>query len=170
MTDISVVTYIAGFIPNLSSYPCTVFSEKLLCEAKFPYKAQNSDELTLKVGDIITILNQEGQDPGWWYGELNGQTGVFPDNFVTVLHSGTSEDRKKQKPIQESSIKPSSIAQQRKSLEKNDNKGDGDMSKATPPVPGKKPFIPIKKSPSGGTSSGGLFSGDIIDLIEKVFC
>lgn len=142
-----------------------IFSEKLLCEAKYPYKAQNSDELTLKVGDIVTVLNQEAQDPGWWYGELNGHVGVFPDNFVVVLSSGGGgggDDKqktdKKQKPLQESAIKPSSIAQQRKSLEKTD-KSDGDVNKTTPPVPSKKPFIPIKKSPSSGGSSGGIFSG-----------
>lgn len=132
----------------------------MLCEAKYPYKAQNSDELNLKIGDIVTILNQEAQDPGWWYGELNGQTGVFPDNFVVLLSGGDDKQKtdKKQKPIQESAIKPSSIAQQRKSLEKSE-KSDGDVNKTTPPLPGKKPFIPIKKSPSGGSSSGGLFSG-----------
>lgn len=146
---------------RLTKLICYFILEKLLCEVKYPYKAQNSDELTLKVGDIVTILNQEGQDPGWWYGEVNGQTGVFPDNFVFVLPSGTNEERhkaeKRQKPVQESTIKPSSIAQQRKSLE---NKADGDVNKTTPPLPGKKPYIPIKKSPSGGTSPGGLFSGN----------
>lgn len=136
---------------------------------KYPYKAQNSDELTLKVGDIVTVVNQDGQDPGWWYGELNGQVGVFPDNFVVLLPSGTTEERhraeKKQKPVQESTIKPSSIAQQRRSLEKSD-KGDGDANRTTPPVPGKKPFVPLKKSPSGGsTSAGGLFSGGLITAL-----
>lgn len=121
---------------------------------KYPYKSQNSDELNLKVGDVVTVLSQEGQDPGWWFGELNGQTGVFPDNFVVLLTSGTSEKKHKDSPI-----KPSSIAQQRRSLEQNE-RTEGDSNKTTPPVPGKKPFVPIKKSPSGGGSSGGLFSGE----------
>lgn len=79
---------------------------------------------------------------------------------MVVLSSGEDKQKtdKKQKSIQENTLKPSSVAQQRKSLEKSD-KSDGDINKTTPPLPGKKPFIPIKKSPSGGTSSGGLFSG-----------
>lgn len=132
---------------------------------KYPYKAQNSDELSLKMGDVVTVLNQDSQDPGWWYGELNGQTGVFPDNFVVIISGGGDEKQrtldKKHKSLQEGTLKPSSIAQQRKSLEKSE-KSDVDVNKTTPPLPGKKPFIPIKKSPSGGTTSGGLFSGKIL--------
>lgn len=36
----------------------------------FAYEAQNDDELSLELGDIITITKQE--DEGWWDGELNG--------------------------------------------------------------------------------------------------
>lgn len=49
---------------------------------EFEYEAEENDELTLKVGDVITnVVKQEG---GWWEGELNGKRGVFPDNFVKV--------------------------------------------------------------------------------------
>ncbi|RZF35038.1 hypothetical protein LSTR_LSTR009630 [Laodelphax striatellus] len=58
---------------------------KEMCKVIFPYKAANDDELTLKEGDIITILSKEVQDKGWWKGELNGQIGMFPDNFVQLL-------------------------------------------------------------------------------------
>ena len=36
----------------------------------------------MAVGDIITNVIQE--DGGWWRGDLNGRSGVFPENFVTV--------------------------------------------------------------------------------------
>ncbi|KMQ97749.1 sh3 domain-containing kinase-binding protein 1 [Lasius niger] len=39
----------------------------------FPYEAANEDELTLVEGD------------GWWKGELRGQVGLFPDNFVEMI-------------------------------------------------------------------------------------
>ena len=45
----------------------------------------NDDELGLKVGDIITILSKQCEDPGWWMGELDGRVGVFPDNFVKLI-------------------------------------------------------------------------------------
>lgn len=58
---------------------------KEICKALYPYKALNDDELTLREGDVITIISRDGQDKGWWKGELNGQIGVFPDNFVQVI-------------------------------------------------------------------------------------
>ena len=47
----------------------------------FEYEAEQEDELTLAVGDIITNVVKE--DGGWWRGDLNGKNGVFPENFVT---------------------------------------------------------------------------------------
>lgn len=51
----------------------------------FPYPPSNEDELELKEGDIISIINKELPDKGWWKGELRGKVGVFPDNFVSPL-------------------------------------------------------------------------------------
>lgn len=48
----------------------------------FSYEAEQDDELSLNVGDIIKkVVMSEG---GWWEGEKNGQKGLFPDNFVEV--------------------------------------------------------------------------------------
>ncbi|KAM9180949.1 SH3 domain-containing kinase-binding protein 1 isoform 3-T3 [Dugong dugon] len=55
------------------------------CKVIFPYEAQNDDELTIKEGDIVTLINKDCIDLGWWEGELNGRRGVFPDNFVKLL-------------------------------------------------------------------------------------
>ena len=52
----------------------------------FEYEPQNTDELHLKVGDVIRVLNKDILNTeGWWEGELNGRVGVFPDNFVELL-------------------------------------------------------------------------------------
>ncbi|XP_019647811.1 PREDICTED: SH3 domain-containing kinase-binding protein 1-like isoform X3 [Branchiostoma belcheri] len=51
----------------------------------FDYTAENEDELSLKVGEVIIIRSKESVDSGWWEGEVNGKTGVFPDNFVELL-------------------------------------------------------------------------------------
>ena len=48
----------------------------------FDYDATQPDELTIKVGDIISDVKK--QPGGWWEGVLNGRKGVFPDNFVEV--------------------------------------------------------------------------------------
>ncbi|XP_041439551.1 SH3 domain-containing kinase-binding protein 1 isoform X7 [Xenopus laevis] len=55
------------------------------CKVLFPYEAMNEDELAIREGDIVTVLNKECVDVGWWEGEINGKKGVFPDNFVKLL-------------------------------------------------------------------------------------
>ncbi|EDO38710.1 predicted protein, partial [Nematostella vectensis] len=58
----------------------------LRAKVTYDYEQQNEDELELKVGDIITIVKKEVFDtPGWMEGELDGKTGLFPDNFVEIL-------------------------------------------------------------------------------------
>ena len=49
-------------------------------EVKFDYDAEQPDELSLHVGDIIR--NCKLLKDGWLEGELNGKRGIFPDNFV----------------------------------------------------------------------------------------
>ncbi len=51
----------------------------------FSYSAENEDELTIDEGDVVTVLEKELEDSGWWKGEHNGKVGVFPDNFVELL-------------------------------------------------------------------------------------
>nr|XP_033805462.1 intersectin-1 isoform X1 [Geotrypetes seraphini] len=48
----------------------------------YDYTAQNDDELAFAKGQIINVLNKE--DPDWWKGELNGQVGLFPSNYVKL--------------------------------------------------------------------------------------
>ncbi|GAB1859072.1 SH3 domain-containing kinase-binding protein 1 [Camponotus japonicus] len=59
--------------------------KKEMCRVLFPYEAANEDELTLVEGDIITLLSKDAPDKGWWKGELRGQVGLFPDNFVEII-------------------------------------------------------------------------------------
>lgn len=153
------------------------FSAKILCEVKYSYKAQNEDELSLREGDIVTLLSKDGQDPGWWRGELNGLVGVFPDNFVVILPHNYEKGSSDKSPVHDPhAIRPSSVASQRKSLdnklqnncEKVDGFGQGDTKTTPPTVPSKKPTIAVKKSPSS-SSSGGLFSGikkKIVDVVD----
>uniref|UniRef100_A0A8C6Z739 Intersectin-1 n=1 Tax=Nothoprocta perdicaria TaxID=30464 RepID=A0A8C6Z739_NOTPE len=48
----------------------------------YDYTAQNDDELAFNKGQIINVLNRE--DPDWWKGEVNGQVGLFPSNYVKL--------------------------------------------------------------------------------------
>ncbi|XP_060778168.1 SH3 domain-containing protein 21 [Neoarius graeffei] len=58
---------------------------KECCQVMFDYAANAEDELELKKGDIINIINKVCDDDGWWEGELNGRRGFFPDNFVMII-------------------------------------------------------------------------------------
>ncbi|XP_007434679.1 SH3 domain-containing kinase-binding protein 1 isoform X1 [Python bivittatus] len=71
---------------------------KEYCKVIFPYEAQNEDELTIKEGDIVTLVNKDCIDAGWWEGELNGRRGVFPDNFVKLLLPDFEKERPKKPP------------------------------------------------------------------------
>ncbi|XP_013910157.1 PREDICTED: SH3 domain-containing kinase-binding protein 1 isoform X2 [Thamnophis sirtalis] len=71
---------------------------KEYCKVIFPYEAQNEDELTIKEGDIVTLVNKDCIDAGWWEGELNCKRGVFPDNFVKLLLPDFEKERPKKPP------------------------------------------------------------------------
>ncbi|CAF1669540.1 unnamed protein product [Rotaria magnacalcarata] len=62
----------------------TEFSEKKLnklVKAIYPYTAAHRDELDLKEGDCILLM--ERRPDQWYKGELNGKIGLFPGTFVT---------------------------------------------------------------------------------------
>ncbi|XP_069552592.1 SH3 domain-containing kinase-binding protein 1 isoform X2 [Brachyistius frenatus] len=57
---------------------------------EFDYEAQQDDELSLTVGDIIVSIRRD--DGGWWEGELGGRRGLFPDNFVREIKKEGKRD------------------------------------------------------------------------------
>lgn len=63
----------------------TTYLSTVEVEVEYDYEAKEPDELTLKKGDIIRDVVPK-QD-GWFHGSLNGQSGMFPDNFVKVMDS-----------------------------------------------------------------------------------
>lgn len=55
----------------------------LACKVIYPYNSQNDDELTLKEGEIIYVL--EKCDDGWFVGISSEKFGTFPGNYVREL-------------------------------------------------------------------------------------
>ena len=51
-----------------------------ICIAKYQYSAKRDDELDMRKGDQILVIEKEND--GWWKGECNGKVGWFPNNYV----------------------------------------------------------------------------------------
>jgi hypothetical protein len=51
--------------------------------AIYEYKAQNSEEIELREGDIVIILDKS--DEGWWKGQLGHAIGFFPSNYIELI-------------------------------------------------------------------------------------
>lgn len=52
------------------------------CTALYDYTAQAQGDLTFTTGAVIEIVDKTAD--GWWTGKYNGQTGVFPGNYVQL--------------------------------------------------------------------------------------
>lgn len=57
-------------------------------KALFDYEAHEDDELSFNENDIIRLVQET--DDGWWTGERNGQKGLFPANYVELLHAASA--------------------------------------------------------------------------------
>uniref|UniRef100_A0A7E4URR4 SH3 domain-containing protein n=1 Tax=Panagrellus redivivus TaxID=6233 RepID=A0A7E4URR4_PANRE len=57
--------------------------------AKYNYEPTRPDELRLTRGDSVRVLEQSSD--GWWNGELNGQTGWFPSNYVETAPAPSTQ-------------------------------------------------------------------------------
>ncbi|KAK1171828.1 CD2-associated protein-like isoform X3 [Acipenser oxyrinchus oxyrinchus] len=55
---------------------------------EYDYEAHHEDELTIRMGDIIRHVKRL-EEEGWMEGDLNGKTGMFPDNFVKEIKTET---------------------------------------------------------------------------------
>ena len=67
--------------PRPRTKPVTNFKK---CRAVWDYDPVDQGELKLRVGDII-VIKHDGEEDGWWEGTLNGETGLFPGNFVEKI-------------------------------------------------------------------------------------
>eukprot|EP00743_Colponemidia_sp_Colp-15_P005626 GILK01006048.1.p1 GENE.GILK01006048.1~~GILK01006048.1.p1 ORF type:complete len:905 (+),score=176.97 GILK01006048.1:32-2716(+) len=62
--------------------PRRSYNRSSTAQVIYDYEPKEADELPLKRGSTVTILKTHAS--GWWEGELDGQTGTFPFNYVTV--------------------------------------------------------------------------------------
>ena len=65
------------------------------CACSDFYNSNGEGEISIRVGDVITILSTNDKD--WWQGELNGRTGFFPSGYVKLLREKTGPTSSQQK-------------------------------------------------------------------------
>ena len=60
--------------------------------------AEQDDELSFKVGDIIVVTDQGTDDPEWWTGRIGSRMGLFPASYVKLIKKkGTKSSSSKSK-------------------------------------------------------------------------
>lgn len=52
-------------------------------KALFDFDGKMDDELTLKSGDLVVVLEKSHAD--WWKGTCKGKVGNFPRTYVNVI-------------------------------------------------------------------------------------
>ncbi|XP_030642408.1 SH3 domain-containing YSC84-like protein 1 [Chanos chanos] len=73
--------------PSLSTYrsdsSAGASGGSLVVTAMHPFAGQQPGDLSFAAGDKITVLTKTDSQYDWWEGELRGQVGIFPANFVS---------------------------------------------------------------------------------------
>ncbi|XP_056142161.1 SH3 domain-containing protein 21 isoform X2 [Lampris incognitus] len=131
---------------------------KECCQVMFDYTALTEDELDLKKGQLVLIINKETEDDGWWEGELNGRHGFFPDNFVMLIppvQSAATSTPPARQGSQRHSVKTEPAAMEMGGPTKTkDEKPESTDLRSNPPVKVKLPCIskpsppPVKEKPN----------------------
>ncbi|KAM9416704.1 SH3 domain-containing kinase-binding protein 1-like isoform 4-T4 [Salvelinus alpinus] len=125
-------------LETMKAEPEGMVKGRELCKVIFPYDAHNEDELSMKEGEIVTIINRDCADAGWWMGEIGGRKGVFPDNFVKLLIPDVEKERPKKPP-------PPSVPSGKHTT--GEEVKNGEIPKpALPSIPPKKPRPPKTSS------------------------
>lgn len=77
----------------------TIANVKKVC-ALYDLISYEADELSFRKGDTITVIESVYRD--WWRGSLpNGQTGIFPLNYVTPVVSKSAEEAARETSLEE---------------------------------------------------------------------
>ncbi|KYQ93072.1 SH3 domain-containing protein [Tieghemostelium lacteum] len=104
MKKITAVASFASHIGSDSDKDKDKNSGKPRARATFDFTTTEQGELSLKKGEIVTIINKDTS--GWWQGvNSSGQSGWFSNAFVEELPEETKKPEKtkveKEKPVQE---------------------------------------------------------------------
>uniref|UniRef100_A0A8D2KRF1 SH3 domain-containing YSC84-like protein 1 n=1 Tax=Varanus komodoensis TaxID=61221 RepID=A0A8D2KRF1_VARKO len=68
-------------------WKCSFFSGNscpTMVTAIYPFEGQQPGDLTFNAGDKIRVTMKTDSQFDWWEGSLQGRTGIFPANYVTM--------------------------------------------------------------------------------------
>lgn len=68
--------------PDFGGAPKTNANQAI---ALYTFKGEQPGDLPFKKGDVIDILKKSGTTDDWWTGRNNGQSGIFPANYVELI-------------------------------------------------------------------------------------
>ena len=54
-------------------------------EALYDYQADGDDEISIRAGDRIAVIQDDTDGSGWTEGEINGERGMFPTSYVKKI-------------------------------------------------------------------------------------
>lgn len=80
----TVTSPVTGYSSPLSAPAIPSYGASQTCTALYDYTAQAQGDLTFTAGSVIEIIDRTSDANGWWTGKYNGQTGVFPGNYVQL--------------------------------------------------------------------------------------
>ncbi|XP_074659382.1 nostrin-like isoform X4 [Tubulanus polymorphus] len=82
----SAAAYSSNTTTEYKDYGNDIIGE---CTALYDYAATQSDELSLRQGDVIQIIHKH--EDGWWYGEKPDKSrGMIPATYVTEVNNTNS--------------------------------------------------------------------------------
>lgn len=116
-----------------------------LCRVEFDYEAEAAKEISLHVGDIVRVTNDE--DEGWWIGEVDSDQGVrrgwFPANYTVPYDEDADVEPEKPPPMPARPISGRSTASRPASDPYADHHDYEDEADNTPPPMPSRQSIPV---------------------------
>ncbi|XP_060090691.1 SH3 domain-containing YSC84-like protein 1 [Heteronotia binoei] len=71
-------------LPSSSATVGNSCANSMMATAIYPFEGQQPGDLSFKAGDQIKITTKTDSQFDWWEGCLQGRTGIFPANYVSM--------------------------------------------------------------------------------------
>ncbi|KAH9521600.1 Intersectin 1 (SH3 domain protein), variant 2 [Dermatophagoides farinae] len=80
-------------VATVNATNTTTIRTKFRYRCVFEFDARNSDEITIKPGDLIMVDTSACSEEGWLSGEINGKIGWFPKDYAILDDDGNEEQQ-----------------------------------------------------------------------------